>query len=347
VSEPSTPPWEAKTEAQTGPATTEPVAGSGSAMPAAEAPPCTIGPRVRAAARVAPHPRGVGEPLYRPLRIFAIDPSASRLEGAMATVDVPYEPLAPGPSGALFEVDDVDTSRNRRYARIDLDDPFLLMSDGKAPAAADPQFHQQMVYAVASRVYFAFKAALGRNLSWGFTDPRQSQLRIRPHAGREQNAFYDRRAGEIAFGYYAADQQPGGNNLPGGTIFTCLSHDVVAHETSHALLDGLRAQFSVPTGPDVLAFHEAFADLVAVFLHFEYPDVVKPAIRRCRGDLRQPSALAEVASQFGQTTGAGGALRLALDDLGHDTPARYDPTLESHALGAVLVAAIYEAFTTL
>jgi hypothetical protein len=347
MSEPSTPLWEAKTEAQTGPPKPEAGSEKAPAAKAPEPPPCRIGPRVLAAARVAPHQRRVDEPLYRPLRIFAIDPAAPRLDGAMATIDVPYEPLAPGPSGALFDVDDVDATRQRRYARVDLDEPFLLMSDGKAPAAADPEFHQQMVYAVVSRVYFAFKAALGRNLSWGFTNPQQSQLRIRPHAGQEQNAYYDPAAGELAFGYFPADRQPIGHNLPGGTIFTCLSHDIVAHETSHALLDGLRAQFSVPTGPDVLAFHEAFGDLVAVLLHFEYPDVVKSAIRQCRGDLRKPSALAELAAQFGQTTGAGGALRRAIDDLGRDEPARYDPMLESHALGAVLVAAVYEAFTTI
>ena len=346
-------PWEAKTEAQTGPPEQDQDAGSppptGSSAAAAQTGPeerFTIGPRVAAAARVAPHQRTTGEPLYRRLRIFAIDPAASRLDGAVATVDVPYEPLSPGPSGALFDVDDADRSRGRRYARVDLDNPFLLMSDGRAPAAADPQFHQQMVYAVASRVYFAFKAALGRNLSWGFDNPSHSRLRIRPHGMAEQNAYYDRENGELAFGYFPADLQSSGNNLPGGIIFTCLSHDIVAHETTHALLDGLRAHFALPTGPDVLAFHEAFADLVAVFLHFEYPDAVKPAIRQCRGDLRKPSVLAELASQFGATTGAGKALRHAIDDLEHDRPTLYNSTLESHALGGVLVAAVYEAFTT-
>jgi hypothetical protein len=352
VSDQAETPWEAKTEAQTGPPPQDeqggplPAGRADEAAQSAAAEPFIIGPRVAAAARVAPHQRTTTEPLYRPLRIFAIDPAASRLDGAVATIDVPYEPLAPGPSGALFEVDDIDRSRGRRYARVDLDDPYLLMSDGRTPAAADPQFHQQMVYAVASRVYFAFKAALGRNLAWGFDDPSHSRLRIRPHALADQNAYYDRENGELAFGYFPADADASGNNLPGGIIFTCLSHDIVAHETTHALLDGLRAHFALPTGPDVLAFHEAFADLVAVLLHFEYPDVVRPAIRQCRGDLRKPSVLAELASQFGASTGAGKALRHAIDDLGRAEPALYDRSMENHALGGVLVAAVYEAFTT-
>ena len=46
-----------------------------------------------------PYERQPGDPIYRPLRIFSLDPSASRLEGAEATVNVPYEPLEPGPVG--------------------------------------------------------------------------------------------------------------------------------------------------------------------------------------------------------------------------------------------------------
>ena len=73
--------------------------------------------------------------------------------------------------------------------------------------------------------------------------------------------------------------------MPRGLIFTGLSHDVIVHETTHALLDALRSQFYAPTRPDVLGFHEGFADLVALFLHFSYPDVVEQAIRECRGNL--------------------------------------------------------------
>jgi len=48
-------------------------------------------------------------------------------------------------------------------------------------------------------------------------------------------------------------------------VFTCLSHEIVAHETAHALLDGMARGLVAPTNRDMLAFHEAFADVIALF----------------------------------------------------------------------------------
>jgi hypothetical protein len=42
-------------------------------------------------------------------------------------------------------------------------------------------------------------------------------------------------------------------------VFTCLSQDIIAHEVTHALLDGMHRRFNEPSNLDVLAFHEAFA----------------------------------------------------------------------------------------
>ena len=65
-------------------------------------------------------------------------------------------------------------------------------------------------------------------------------------------------------------------------VFTSLSHDIVAHEMTHALLDGVHPRFDKPINPDVVAFHEAFADIVALLtLHLsgrvEAPDSAGPA----------------------------------------------------------------------
>jgi hypothetical protein len=56
--------------------------------------------------------------------------------------------------------------------------------------------------------------------------------------------------------------------------------------------------------------------------------------------------LSDLAQQFGQTTGAGRALRFALDELEDRAVSMYDSTKGSHQLGGVLVAAVYSAFVT-
>jgi hypothetical protein len=91
----------------------------------------------------------------------------------------------------------------------------------------------------------------------------------------------------LLFGYFGADSGYAGNALPGAQIFCAVSHDIIAHETTHALLDGLHPRFQEATNPDVLAFHEAFADIVALFLHFTMPESLLQHISRTRGDLFQ------------------------------------------------------------
>lgn len=307
---------------------------------------CT-GKGIERAAQIVPYERQKGDPIYRPLRIYALDASASRLEGAVALVNVPYEQLEPGPVGALFEVSNRDGRRDVDYQKLDLDDPRVMIRSGLSPTPSEPRFHQQMVYAAASTVYAAFQRALGRDLTWGFDarEPgRPSRLLLRPYACDDRNAFYLKEDGEVCFGYYQSDEEPRGRNLPRGFVFTALSHDIVVHEVTHALLDGLRAHFTFPTNPDVLAFHEAFADIIALLQRFSYKDVVLTALRRCWGRVDQSELLLGLARQFGETTGSPGPLRKAFDPEG--SVLRYNPAREPHELGEVLVRAVFDAFTT-
>src|SRR4051812_7210061 len=248
-------------------------------------------------------------PPRRPLRIFAFDPMLSRQAGGRVEIDVQNEPLTPGPCGLRLAVVDYDATHDRYYAPVDLDDPAVLMQGGLDPDESDPRFHQQMVYGVATKVVENFETALGRGLA---LRKRGKPLRIFPHAFHAANAFYDRDLHSLLFGYFKADTTDPGPNLPGQTVFTCLSHDVVAHEIAHALVDRLRHCFLEPTNRDVLAFHEGFADIVAIFQHFTFHNFLRDQIQRQRTDLRNPSLLVELARQFGHATGAGRALRTAI-----------------------------------
>jgi hypothetical protein len=310
-----------------------------------------LGDHVDCAMQTDPYTRKANDPLYRPLQIYTIDSSTSQLDGSTTVVQVPYEPLEVGPVGAHFDVDDYTDDQPLRYRRLNLEEPHNLIQNGRMPSVADPEFHQQMVYAVCSLVFAAFRRALGRDLVWGFppqgtTGPR---LRIRPHAREDQNAFYDPNKGELCFGYYLANPESIGRNLPNSYIHTCLSHDIVAHELTHALLDGLRTQFSTPSGPDVIAFHESFADTVAVFQHFTYKEVLAKAIAQAGGELEKASLLVNIAEQFGHTTNRSGPLRTSIEPPDGKTPLRrYDMAGdEPHLRGTVLTSAIFDAFNTL
>src|SRR6185503_7057172 len=142
--------------------------------------------------------------------------------------------------------------------------------------------------------------------------------------------------------------------VPGGLVFACLSHDIIAHETTHALLDGMHRRFLNATNPDVHAFHEGFADLVALLQHFTFADVLRHQIALTRGDIRgHENLLGQLAGQFGRAAGQRGALRDAIGKIDPQTnswiphvpdPNEYQQLTEPHDRGAILVAAVFDAF---
>jgi len=324
----------------------------------------------------------VPTPTVRSLQVYAIDPSSGKYSGNQVTVRIPWEPLDPGPTGKKIAVVDYDAANKCYYPPIDLDNPLLLANDGLDPTEADPRFHQQMVYAIASRTVQMFEVALGRKIHWrradrfGGSADKDNQfrkkddiwvLKLYPHAMQQANAYYSPQAHGILFGYFTANKTGQGRNLPGQLVFTCLSQDIIAHEVTHAVIDGIRTYFTEPTNPDVLAFHEGFADLCALFSHFSQHDSLIDTIRQTGGrlyqselkpvagktdnkdqptitaEIRRMNPLIQLAIQFGQASGKKRGLRSALD-----TPPNSDDIHKNvndpHFRGSILVAAVFDAF---
>jgi hypothetical protein len=290
----------------------------------------------------SPIHRGHGEIAARRLKIYAFDPQLGRRREHRISVEVPYEQLdaRPGggslPAGRLVSVVDYDAGSDRHYPLIDLDHPKVLYGGGVEPQDDNPEFHQQMVYAVTMKVVANFERALGRRL-------RFDRLNVLPHAFLGRNAFFDPDTNSLSFGYFQADPDNPGENLPNQWIFTCLSHDIIAHEMTHAIVHRLRPHYIEATNPDVFAFHEAMADIVAIFQHFAFPGVLADAIQEGRGDLSKHGPLLDLARQFGLATGTGEALRSAHDDAEPD-PLLYRRMFEPHDRGSVLVRAVFDAF---
>lgn len=281
-------------------------------------------------------------PARRSLQIFASDPMVARLSGTdTVTISVPYEPLGPGPTGELLQVIDYDGAANCFYAPVELDDARLLLQDGLAPSERDPRFHQQMVYAVISALLENFERGLGQRFRWRGRD----RLRAFPHAFHGANARFDPDLdGSLQFGYFRADATQPGRNLPGQNVFTCLSHDIIVHETAHALVHRQRRRYKEATNVDVYAFHEGFADLMALFQHFTLPDLVDRYVEQTKTDLTKPTPLVELARQFGEGSGRGRALRSAIGE--EPDPNALSRTFEPHERGAILVASVFDGFLT-
>jgi hypothetical protein len=324
----------------------------------------------------------LGNPTTRPLKAYAFDPSQGRLLGNQMSISVRHEELDPGPvvrdhySWNGVAVIDYDATNRVYYQPVDLDDPQILIRGGLDPIESDPRFHQQMVYAVVTDTIRYFEAALGRRIHWRrvardegdaktANDQNIYTLNLFPHAMVAPNAFYSPQAHGILFGYFRADETDPGRNLPGQMVYTCLSHDIVVHETTHAIVDGIRRHFMEQTNPDVAAFHEAFADIAALFRHFSHEEVLLDTIQRTGGKLfltevepdipvagnggrtlagqmvrRNP--LIDLAQQFGEATGLGKGLRSAIQT--NPNPRDLATKLECHERGAILVAAVFDAY---
>jgi hypothetical protein len=301
----------------------------------------------------------------RPLTIVAQDPSIVR-DGRIltATVDVPAEALAAGPWGHRVQIIDYDASTDTLYKPLNATahgtggqflDPYANAAD--RTILRDPNFHAQNAYAIVMRTLARFEFALGRRVSWGFGS---HQVKVAPHAFADANAFYSERDEALVFGYF-----PGHD---GALVFSCLSHDVVAHETTHALLDGLRTRFTDPSSPDQAAFHEGYADVVALLSVFSLTGIVEYLIdysgkrRDTKRDRRviarkyvdheqlRESIVFGLAEQMGSELSGvrGQPLRRSLALSRSPRHYRDDPDfLEPHRRGEILVAAVLNAFISI
>ena len=293
---------------------------------------------------------------FRTLTIVAQDPSVRTADGKvlLAKVSIPAEQLLPGPAGYRVSVVDYDATRNALYTPLDLGPGLEEPSDAIAAVRSDralmsdPRDHAQNVYAIVMRILARFELALGRRVPWGCAG---HQLYISPHAFCEPNAFYSREDCSLFFGYFTSSQPSG------ETVYSCLAHDVVAHETTHALLDGLRRGFLDRSSLDQAAFHEGFSDIVALLSVLSLTEIVstvldgRPEDPLIRADLLTKEKLKEstlfgLANQMGEELSGvrGQALRRSVELPPGKRYADKKEFQEEHRRGELLVAAVLNSF---
>ena len=158
-----------------------------------------------------------------------------------------------------------------------------------------PDFNQVSVFATILKAIYMFEEpdTLGRPLTWAFNGP---QLLVIPRAGEWANAFYERETHSLQFFYFLPESDP---DQP---VYTSLSHDIVSHETGHAILDGIAPDLYNCISPQALALHEAVADLTALTLALRTDPLRDAVLQQTGGDLKGRTAFSKVAEEFGRAS---------------------------------------------
>ena len=240
-----------------------------------------------------------------PMTVFAQDPEvAEDGRSVMAALPVPAGRLQSGPVNQRFHVVDVGARGAPAQLPVGLHRPGDPWTFVDAWSQADPddleskrEFRAQNVFAVAAHTLALFERHLGRRVPWRSGWP---QLYLVPKGMLGANAAYTPGRQAVVFGYLPALGDD-------AAVYACLSYDVIVHEVTHAILDGLRPRYIEPGLPDQLAFHEALADLVAMLSVFELDGVAVRLLmgKRKHTRIKFPSdALAEAISNSSKRASA-------------------------------------------
>lgn len=178
--------------------------------------------------------------------------------------------------------DRVRTRDERPHAQPDAQGNFLLAegSDG---------ISQVNAHVFTSRTLAVMEDYRGSKIPWA---TRGEQITVTPHKQEGRNAYYSRWGGGTAYFYSPS---------PGlGTVMkTANSTDVVAHETNHAILDGLRPGYLGTHDLETGAFHEAFGDCGAMLMALNQETNRALILEQTGGSLRNHNALSSLAEEFG------------------------------------------------
>lgn len=193
-----------------------------------------------------------------------------------------------------------------------------------------PAFISESVFGTVHETIRMFEEPdiLGRRVAWAFPGP---QLLVVPRAGDWENAFYERDSRSLQFFYFP-------HRVTGQRVYTALSEDIVAHETTHAILDGIDPDLYNALSTESLAIHEAVADLGALAVSLRSRVLQRRFLDTTGGDPSKWVAFAGLAAQFAEGTGR---TTRFLRDLSNDLRMSDVDATEPHELSQVLSGALH------
>jgi len=230
-----------------------------------------------------------------------------------------------------------------RDARIASSDPAISPVEPNAfgdfvTMPDTPQFDAVHTFAVVRQTLTMYQRSLSSAgaempLPWQWNSSIDTApLQIFPYGlPNVMNAFYSRTQSCLKFG----DFVPSGQSE---RVFTCRSFDIVAHETGHAVLDGLKPNWLLADAPPQTGgLHESFGDLTAIFLALSQLDQCEAVVAQTKARLHDKTFLADIAEQFGLALGGTTGLRNADNDL-----TLSQAGTQVHAISQVFTGGVYD-----
>jgi hypothetical protein len=176
-----------------------------------------------------------------------------------------------------------DISIIRSVSDVHNSPPFKMLRD-----------HKNCQFAVSDTITSVQKylSGSGRSLdNWAAV----GELAVNPRAGNNLfNAFYNRKGLSFFCGLDRKD---------GRSICMANSPDVVSHETGHAILDALRPDLWNVQSAEIWAFHEAFADVIAIQSVLQHAVVVERVLAETNGDIGRTNMVSKLGEEVGISLG--------------------------------------------
>jgi hypothetical protein len=257
-----------------------------------------------------------------------------------AQVRIPVERLRRGPTGHRYAIH-IRKWRGTTVSPVSLTqpgDPWRLISEpppaGLRELLDDTRFLAQHVYGVAMSTLEIFETTLGRRMPW---NPEGRVVLKARDLVTATDTGYERGPNIIRFG--SVDRM--GYKVP-----TALYRDIVAHEVTHAILDGFRPAWADQMATmEQLAMHEALADIVAILSVFSSKEVVYRQLEAAAGGFEagqtvDDAVLMRSLFDFARDLFARGPLR---EPFVGAAPEGWQLLPEPHARGAVVVGAVLRA----
>jgi hypothetical protein len=202
----------------------------------------------------------------------------------------PQDPLHGGPEIRTLPASDVERGLLNERVRV-VDDAPLAQPDAQGSYLYWPgtrEFDQVNAFYYVTFTLRMLERYAERVLPWSFPDPR---LRVHPNVGNRANAFYNEQTQTLGFHTYRVN---------GVVVSTAQSADIVAHETGHAVLDGIRDLWNESFGLGSRAIHESVGDMAALLVALHDNDLVKQVLEWTHGDLRVSNVITELAEHLSQ-----------------------------------------------